>query len=424
MKILLNYTLTGLAVLILAASVANAAEAEPVLSDADCIKCHDELVRTVRGQESAHRDDIGCLDCHKSHPPDGVAVIPRCGMCHDPADMKHFTLQGCKRCHNPHAPVITDFTALEDVAPGCVTCHPQPGRDMKEFPSAHSDQDCNNCHTGHGLKEGKYNTCLDCHEKHADNLTLADCLACHGPHKPSAYIWTDKATASLCAACHEDIAGKFEKEGGAHLDNLRCIECHEKHPPNRDGVIPKCQKCHDPEENRHFSAEDCTKCHDPHAPMDFDLSKVKDVKPACATCHSGPVEEMKSKPSKHSQLDCNACHKVHGQYMECLECHKPHSEEMKYEDCLKCHKPHAPTLLEYGQDISAGLCAACHADEVSQLAENNTRHHELGCAYCHRNRHKSMLACEDCHGKPHNAEFHSRFEECNECHISPHALAR
>ena len=424
MKILLNYTWIGFVMLILAASVTTAGAAEPVLSDSDCIKCHDEVVSTVQGHESAHRDDIGCLDCHKAHPPAGKVIIPQCSMCHDPEEMKHFTLDHCKRCHNPHAPVITDFTALKDVAPGCITCHPQPGKDMKEFPSAHSRQDCNNCHTGHGLKEGKYHTCLDCHEKHADNLTLADCLACHSPHKPAAYIWTDKATASRCAACHEDITGKFEKKGGAHLENLQCIECHEKHPPNKDGVIPKCQKCHDPDENRHFTAADCTRCHDPHAPMAFDLSKVKDVKPACATCHSGPLEDMKLKPSKHSQLDCNACHKVHGQYMECLECHKPHSEEMKYEDCLKCHKPHAPTLLEYGKDISPGLCGACHATEVKQLAENKTMHHELGCAYCHRNRHKSILTCEDCHGKPHKAEFHSRFKDCHDCHISPHALAR
>ena len=424
MKALFSYGWLLAAIMLLCVSGVMAEQREPVLSDGDCIKCHDEIVTVVNGQESAHRDVIGCLDCHKGHPPAGKVIIPECSMCHDPAENQHFKLENCKRCHNPHAPIITDFTKLKDVKPGCLTCHAQPGKDMQEYPSAHSEQDCNNCHNGHGLAEGRYHKCTDCHEKHAENLTVADCLACHSPHKPTVYVWTDKATADRCAACHDDIVTTFKKGGGAHLENLQCIECHEKHPPHTDGVIPECQKCHDPSENKHFKVADCTKCHDPHAPMGFDLSKVKDVKPACATCHEGPLEDMKRKPSAHAELDCNACHKVHGKYLECTECHTPHSPDMKYEDCLKCHIPHAPTLLEYGSSIDPALCGACHKDEVSELEANTTKHHQLNCAYCHRRRHKSVLTCMECHGEPHPGSIHSQYPDCHACHDTPHALQK
>ncbi len=424
MKALFSYGWLWSLIFLLCASGVRAEVKEPVLSDNDCIKCHDDIVSMVKGQKSAHRDKIGCLDCHKGHPPAGKVIIPKCSMCHDPADKKHFTLKDCKRCHNPHAPIITDFAKLKNVAPGCITCHPQPGEDLKKFPSAHSKQDCNNCHTGHGLKKGRYHTCTDCHKKHADNLTIKDCLACHSPHKPAVYIWTKQATADRCAACHKDIVKTFKKSGGAHLENLQCIECHEKHPPHKEGVIPKCQSCHNPDENRHFTAADCTKCHDPHAPMEFDLSKVKDVKPACATCHEGPVKEMKLHPSAHAKLDCNACHRVHGQFLKCTECHDPHSPDMKYEDCLKCHQPHAPTLLEYGSSIKPALCGACHQQEAAELETNTTKHHELNCAFCHRRRHKSILTCVECHGEPHRKSVHKQYTDCHTCHGSPHALQK
>ena len=152
MKTLFSYVRLGAVVMLLAVLAGQAEAGDPALSDADCIKCHDEVVTTLQAQESAHRDVIGCLDCHKGHPPAGKVIIPECSMCHDTGDQHHFTLSSCKRCHNPHAPVISDFTKLKNVKPGCLTCHAQPGLDMKEFPSAHSEQDCNNCHNGHGFR--------------------------------------------------------------------------------------------------------------------------------------------------------------------------------------------------------------------------------------------------------------------------------
>ncbi len=400
-------------------------EVKPLpLTEADCVKCHNNEVATLQGQESSHKNDIGCFDCHDGHPPASKAVLPRCSRCHSPDDSKHFALSGCKKCHNPHAPLVTDFTALDNPKPVCVTCHDGPGKDFAGFPSAHSEQDCSNCHEKHGLGEGKSYTCLDCHEKHSPELELSDCVICHKPHKPSAYIWSRDLPGDYCAACHKDVVQKFRTRGGPHLEKLDCVKCHLRHPPHEKDVIPSCNKCHLKKKKRHFTIENCTKCHNPHALADLDIASVENVKPACLTCHPGPGKQMKQNPSAHAEQDCNSCHKVHGKFMECTECHDPHSDDMRYSDCLRCHEPHRPTRLAFNRKIPPKLCGSCHGEQVAMLAGSKTKHGRLHCIYCHKRTHKVVLRCVTCHGKPHPGMLHKKFPDCNTCHGDPHDLRK
>lgn len=410
-------------VLMLGTTTAWCGEKTATLSDSDCGKCHKQPAQDIATSGGAHADDVGCLGCHVAHPPQGEAVIPECSECHDAGESAHFALKNCDQCHSPHAPVIKDFSELGEVKTGCLSCHPQVGKAMAALPSAHSEQDCSECHQAHGLGKGQFMNCLDCHEGHNDKMTYKDCLGCHNPHTPTDYRWSEETNTKLCSACHADEVEALTKHGAAHASEIGCSDCHQNHPPATEGVIPKCGDCHDGDDNPHFKVADCSRCHNPHEPLEMDLEALAPVKTVCLSCHEEPGQEMEKYPSAHAEMDCSECHAEHGEYKKCLECHEGHSDDMTYKDCLRCHKPHQPTHLEFGAaGVAPKLCGSCHNDELGQLKANHTAHAKLQCVYCHKRTHKVILSCDDCHGQPHDSSIHQQFEECSKCHNGPHNL--
>ncbi len=404
-------------------SVARAVVNPLPLTDQDCLKCHFKEAQTVAGQESAHKNDIGCLDCHVSHPPEGEVVIPECSTCHDPDDQAHFGLQNCQGCHNPHAPLVSDFSALDgNGRPACITCHDDIEKQLTDMPSAHGEQDCTECHQQHGLGEGQFQTCVDCHDKHSEDMEFKDCLSCHKPHQPTAYDWNADINGKFCAACHEEIVQNFTDNGAAHSENLSCTECHAQHPPRKEHVIPSCADCHDPGDNEHFAAGNCTGCHNPHSPKKIDFGSIENLRSVCLGCHEGPGEIMQKRPTAHAKVECTECHPSHGAHLSCLDCHEGHSDSMQYDDCLKCHQHHAPMPPTLAKKIPSVLCGSCHEDQYSTLKVDKTRHGKLQCVYCHKGRHKVIQKCRTCHGEPHETPLHKRFPDCHKCHGDPHSL--
>lgn len=394
------------------------------LADTDCLKCHIDEARDIASQESAHKNDIGCLDCHESHPPEGEAVIPECSSCHDDGDNPHFALKGCAKCHTPHAPLIADFRALDEGKPVCITCHDDIGNLLTAIPSAHEEQDCLECHSEHGLAEGQYQTCLDCHEGHTAEMKIKDCLLCHTPHQPTSYSWDDAIDGALCAVCHDETVQNFADNGGAHLENLACIDCHTKHPPREEGVIPSCADCHDPGDNEHFAAGQCLQCHNPHSPRDIDFGAITNLRSICLGCHTKPGNQMERYPSAHAEMECNECHPSHGERLDCLNCHDGHAEGMQYADCLKCHQHHAPTPPKLSKNISSRLCGSCHEAQHGDQQTDTSKHGKLQCIFCHKGKHMVVQECRTCHGEPHDAPLHRRFNDCHKCHKNPHKLKK
>jgi len=231
------------------------------LTNQDCVKCHFAIVKEFDSHGEAHKE-VDCLGCHEEHPPEGKNVIPSCADCHDPSENKHFAVKGCTSCHNPHEPLLVNFTKAKEAKPACLTCHQDKGEEMKAHPSAHSEQDCNNCHYEHGLGQGQYQTCLDCHEGHSPEMKVSDCLKCHKPHSPTDITYGSDVPVPLCASCHNDIAAVLEKSKTQHAE-MTCVECHD----SKHGKIPKCVDCHDMPHDKyiHDKFPKCLECHrDPH----------------------------------------------------------------------------------------------------------------------------------------------------------------
>ena len=157
----------------------------------------------------------------------------------------------------------------------------------------------------------------------------------------------------------------------------------------------------------------CTDCHNTHDhKSNISSSRLEQF---CSQCHPQQFEEFSSHPGRHADLKCVYCHKVHRHIESCINCHPPHSTGLVYEDCLNCHPAHIPQEtheIEYPATVPNEQCAMCHKEANTSLAQGNTRHSSLKCAYCHTT-HKQIPECVDCHA-PHTQSM--TYDDCSGCH--------
>ncbi len=237
-------------------------------------------------------------------------------------------------------------------------------------------------------------------------------------------------TTADCARCHIAQFMRIKKYGAKHR-SVACTDCHEIYhaynplKKNYAKIMPKCSSCHDEPHGKNKAVQNCLACHkDPHAPI-VSLPDPSDMESECRICHSKVAREMKKYPSAHSEQDCSSCHsQKHGRKPDCSECHESHSPmvAMNTQDCLACHPVHTPLQITYSADVkNNAICAGCHEKPFDQLKAHKTKHSKLACAKCHP-KHKQILSCQTCHGKPHNAVILKKFPKCGDCHNTAHNL--
>lgn len=226
-------------------------------------------------------------------------------------------------------------------------------------------------------------------------------------------------TNAQCILCHPQQPETIEARGGKHKTEVGCLDCHEEHPPLGTQAIPECSNCHSGES--HYELKHCSSCHsDTHAPLD--LKFKGDITGHCLTCHQQQGREVKKHRSAHTDLACSECHAAHRQIPECMECHEKHTPDMDFEACLSCHPVHKPLEITYAEDIPSGYCGGCHEEALYLLDNNTSKHHEFGCGYCHRDKHKVIPPCYACHGTPHPKTMLDKFPECGRCYGISHDL--
>jgi len=147
----------------------------------------------------------------------------------------------------------------------------------------------------------------------------------------------------------------------------------------------------------------------------------------CIKCHSTLFKELKEKGGKH-QRDCTFCHKQFHVYSpkrqnweeimpKCQTCHGlKHGE--KFSECLQCHAdPHAIKEKMKVTAEFAKQCSQCHEKFGEEMAKYKSKHTQLGCAACHKEKHGYIPDCFACH-KPHTAN--QTYKDCLVCH-KPHS---
>jgi hypothetical protein len=120
---------------------------------------------------------------------------------------------------------------------GCVTCHPTPGSQLREFNSFHSSIACTFCHYSHGFVPA----CTDCHKPHIKEGTKESCSLCHQAHMPLVVGYGEEETvATACAGCHDAVDKLLQASETKH-SSLACTFCHQ----DKHQTIPACTDCHD-----------------------------------------------------------------------------------------------------------------------------------------------------------------------------------
>jgi hypothetical protein len=222
-----------------------------------------------------------------------------------------------------------------------------------------------------------------------------------------------------CVHCHPAQPQTVAAKGAKHKTEVGCQDCHVEHPPEGADAVPACDMCHSGES--HYELEGCGTCHtNTHAPLDIVLEG--ELTGPCLTCHGQQGQEVQAHPSAHTDLPCNECHSAHRLIPECMECHEKHTDDMDFEACKTCHPVHMPLVIEYPDTIPSHYCASCHGEAMSLLQANQTKHHDLSCVYCHKEKHKNVPPCQACHGEPHPARMLQRFPKCGDCHGTAHDL--
>ncbi len=222
-----------------------------------------------------------------------------------------------------------------------------------------------------------------------------------------------------CVLCHPQQPQTIAVRGEKHRTEVGCLDCHVEHPPEGASAVPECGMCHSDE--AHYELENCSSCHsDTHAPLDLKLEG--EITGACLTCHQQQGDEVKAHPSAHTDLPCNECHASHKEIPDCTQCHEKHTEDMGFEACVSCHPVHMPLVITYGSQTPNHYCGACHEEATGLLAKNTTKHHDLLCVFCHKDKHKTVPPCFACHPTPHPKAILDKFPSCSQCHGIAHDL--
>lgn len=235
-----------------------------------------------------------------------------------------------------------------------------------------------------------------------------------------------------CAQCHIAVFNTLKASGNRH--QKECTFCHEVYHTYAPGkveyaeALPKCVTCHGYPHGEKEDTKTCGNCHsNAHAPLN--LPSVK--QDLCSNCHSGPPQQLKEFPSKHTDLACTDCHTKHGFIPSCLSCHSQegrrpyHLVGVEPKVCLTCHAgPHKPMVIAYAENTPKEYCGNCHknashAQVYQTVTKANSKHNtEITCAACH-DTHGKIPSCFKCHDQEgHRANL--KDEDCLRCHTNPH----
>lgn len=327
-----------------------------------CMSCHrrdwNAMLAVEAHRKAVNFEGVSCATCHTMHPfPDSVqaglgAPAPaarftdrgaeHCLLCHSEDRMAHIVNTPHGDRENPHSP----FARQE-----CESCH-GPG-------SVHVSQSIGKGRppmiafgrTGRTPLTLQTETCLGCHDNHADGFTdLAwqdmvhggdgTCTDCHSVHAEDRLLNDQSTGTGVCLGCHDEAGGEgplIAWTGSMHAnDQVSCRSCHTVHVAGSLLGDPLAQ------------TQNCAACH-------ADPGIVRATMAWQGSVHA------------NNELTCGDCHTLHTEYNALRD------RQVQADVCYECHRSQRnrhPRFEESAIRFERLNCSSCH--DVHQLIARQT----------------------------------------------------
>lgn len=227
-----------------------------------CIQPNSPRYIPTHEQNDAKAENNGCLKCHGNRhytmvQPSNNKKVIRGKMPHDFIidsnayyTSTHWNFN-CIDCHSedyetaPHDPNLR-FEAMQS----CIDCHDEESDTTWikfHFPTIVNEF----TKSVHKTEKGEEFTCYDCHNPHANTLSLRNDTM---PIKQVVEV-----SNQMCTKCHSTSDREFRRahdefpHGDLHLEMVRCIDCHAQ---TNDSILIG----HNIEKKKH-ATENCSECH-------------------------------------------------------------------------------------------------------------------------------------------------------------------
>lgn len=208
----------------------------------------------------------------------------------------------------------------------------------------------------------------------AESLDCASCKRVPGAPRPELVSGVPVAQSDWqnigCEICHQPAGDAFTREIAFWNQALGRYEAVAS-------STELCAKCHEgqhgfrvteeQDESRAHQGWECTRCHGPHG------SPI-----LCTDCHDPSVGKGIEEHSRHTNVDCTACHDAgglsiwldqdpasrhYGKYIPLRFAHAltswpSHNQQLQVR-CVRCHHPQSKELPPLAEEIS---CEVCHPD--------------------------------------------------------------
>ncbi len=377
--------------------------ADPVLTDQDCLTCH-EMTAHKQGNVRLWLDPnmptevIELAASPLIDPSESLKLVPFCTSCHTNGNSIHAVgsswQPACGTCHDLHNPGNTNLRYITNQVFNqtlqqnkTVVFSARVGLGSFSDGAGANDGICQVCHTSttHHLHDGNgtaHNESTDCTQCHAHN---------------AGFLPVDEAS---CIVCHSSPQGlrppvvNADGSGGHHLGGGALLDSD-------------CAQCHDTAQHQGGAVRLWDDPTNPTSSFAVNGDPVQ-LESFCSNCHSGADHPIMHATGAAWEPTCTECHDLHDPANNNLSLVSANVLNQTLSQSMPVVFSAESGLGSFSDGVGAndGICQVCHTTTAYHRYDGSgTSHNDAAnCTACHEHSGgfipSGQTSCVGCHSSP------------------------